>query len=378
MSLISSMKEKLKKVKLQKISERSLKEITWDHLAMVIDKKTGKDIVALKWIEDIHLDDKGECYVRFDPNFVSLPLEKEIYLTIEEKLKKIPRIDKVTLEIRDDSKPMETKKNPKENQSKIPNIETKNLSQVKNTIAIASGKGGVGKSTVSFNLAVSLKNSGFKVGILDADIYGPSISHLFDNPKPNGMEDNNVRPSVVDGIKIVSMAMFSEAKKAAILRGPMAAQVIKQFLTQVLWGELDYLIIDYPPGTGDIQLTVSQTIGLTGAVLVTSPAEISVIDVRKAIGMFQVLKVPVLGIAETMSYFQCNGCDKKYYLFGKEGGRNLAREYALSLLAEIPFTEENLLKLNSTEKTTDNNEVVKSYQNLSKKLVDKVKIITQK
>ncbi len=213
------------------------------------------------------------------------------------------------------------------------------LGQVKNIIAVASGKGGVGKSTTAVNLAWSLAKSGSKVGLLDADIYGPSIplmTHLKDGATASG---SLIEPPKVDGVKIISVGMFGQSGKATIMRGPMAAGVIKQFLSQVAWGELDYLIIDYPPGTGDIQLTISQTAPVTGAVIVTTPQEVALIDVRKAISMFETLKVPVLGVVETMSHFICDGCDKKHFIFREGGGARVAREHGVAFLGEIPMDQ---------------------------------------
>lgn len=244
---------------------------------------------------------------------------------------------------------------------------------IKNVIAVASGKGGVGKSTISQLVAQQLKAKGYKVGILDADIYGPSISHLYDNPKSVGMENEKLHPAEADGIKLVSMAMFTEASKAAILRGPMAAQVIKQFIGQVYWGELDYLIIDYPPGTGDIQLTLAQSMDISGAIMVTTAAEIALIDVRRAIAMFQNLKVPVLGIVESMSYFVCDGCEKRHAIFGEGGGKTLAKEYALSLLGQIPFAKSNHQGWLKGEGIPEH--VSKAADELVTKLEDKVKIL---
>ncbi len=214
------------------------------------------------------------------------------------------------------------------------------LAGVKNIIAVAAGKGGVGKSTVSVNLAYSLRKTGAKVGIMDADIYGPSIPTMVKidtDPQTNG---NVITPPEAGGIKFVSIAMFSQAGDANILRGPMAGNVAKQFLTQVDWGELDYLIIDYPPGTGDIQLTISQTASITGAIVVTTPQELALLDVRKAVSMFKTMKVPVLGVVETMSFFKTPESDEKHYIFGKGGGERLCKEYGISLLGEIPIVPE--------------------------------------
>lgn len=212
------------------------------------------------------------------------------------------------------------------------------LPEVKNVIAVASGKGGVGKSTTAANLAVALKMKGYKVGILDADIYGPSIPTMIrisELPKPG--EDNWIQPAVGLGVKIVSMAFFISADRAAILRGPMVSGYVAQFLNRVHWGELDYLIIDYPPGTGDIQLTLSQQAPLTGAVITTTPQEISLVDVRRAVAMFETTEVPILGVCETMSYFICDGCGKRHDIFRSGGGEKIARMAGVPMLAAVPL-----------------------------------------
>lgn len=211
------------------------------------------------------------------------------------------------------------------------------LENVKHIIAVGSGKGGVGKSTVSLNLAMALQKFGKRVGLIDADVYGPSQQHMTRAARPQMLEGDLIDPPVVEGLKVISVAMFAAAGQAQMLRGPMAAQVLRQFLTQVAWGELDYLLIDLPPGTGDIQLTLAQSVPISGAVLVTTPQELSLIDVRKAVSMFQTLNVPLLGVIENMSYFVCDQCTKKHYLFGQGGGQRLAAEFGTNLLAEIPM-----------------------------------------
>lgn len=194
------------------------------------------------------------------------------------------------------------------------------IEQVRHIIAVGSGKGGVGKSTVTLNLALALARQGLRVGVLDADIYGPSQQHLTRAPKPEMSGEDRLNPSEYEGVKIISVAMFTGINQAQVLRGPMATQLLRQFLTQVNWGELDYLLIDLPPGTGDIQLSLAQMAPLSGAVLVTTPQEMSIIDVRKAVSMFKTLNVPMLGVVENMSYFVCDSCDKKHYIFKQGGG----------------------------------------------------------
>lgn len=217
------------------------------------------------------------------------------------------------------------------------------LPKVKNIIAVASGKGGVGKSTVAVNLARALASFGAKTGILDADIYGPSVPTLMglagQRPEMNG---DRIVPIEKDGLKVMSIGFLVEDGQAVIWRGPMATSAIRQFVTDVDWGELDYLILDLPPGTGDIHLTVMQSIPLTGSILVTTPQEVALADCRKAIDMFRNphINSPVLGIVENMSYFSPPELpDHRYFLFGQGGGQQLADNYDVPLLGEVPIME---------------------------------------
>ncbi len=212
---------------------------------------------------------------------------------------------------------------------------------VKNTIAVASGKGGVGKSTVAVNLAVALAKDGAKVGLIDADIYGPSIPLMLGvNERPKVFQsENSVKmiPLEKYGVKFISIGLLVDDTAPIIWRGPMASGAIKQFMSDVEWGELDFLIFDLPPGTGDIQLTLVQTIPLTGAVIVTTPQEVSLIDARKALMMFNRVNVPVLGVVENMSYFITPDTGKRYDIFGSGGGEKICTELSVTLLGGIPI-----------------------------------------
>ena len=212
------------------------------------------------------------------------------------------------------------------------------LPGVKNIIAVASGKGGVGKSTVSVNLAVALQKQGYKVGLCDCDLYGPSVAHMFgSSERPNATADNEIIPIESDGLKMISMGFLLEDRSPVIVRGPLATRYTQQFLKQVTWGELDYLILDLPPGTGDIQLTIVQTVALTGAVIVTTPQEVALIDARKAVSMFEKVNVPVMGLIENMSYFLCPSDGVKYHIFGEGGGAREALALGVPLLGQIPI-----------------------------------------
>jgi ATP-binding protein involved in chromosome partitioning len=221
------------------------------------------------------------------------------------------------------------------------------LGGVKNIIAVVSGKGGVGKSTVSANLALALSEGGAKVGLMDADIYGPSQHIMFGirGERPM-MKENGGKGLIVPiekfGIKVMSIGLLIDEKQAVVWRGPMVSSAIRQFVTEVDWGELDYLIIDMPPGTGDIHLTMIQTVPVTGVIVVTTPQTVALADAKKGIAMFgqAQLKVPVIGLVENMSYFTpAELPDNKYYIFGKDGGKHLAEEFDIPLLGQIPLVQ---------------------------------------
>jgi len=211
------------------------------------------------------------------------------------------------------------------------------IPQVRNTVAVASGKGGVGKSTVAANLAVALHLSGAKVGLMDTDVYGPSAPILMGGSDPPYVVEGKIEPPVEYGVKIISMAYFMAKDEAVIWRGPMLHKTIQQFLGDVRWGELDYLIMDLPPGTGDIQLSISQTIPLTGAVIVSTPQDLALSVASKAIAMFQKLNVPILGIIENMSYYRCPQCGHREEIFGHGGAQEAAKKLNFAFLGEIPL-----------------------------------------
>src|SRR5688500_14907436 len=218
--------------------------------------------------------------------------------------------------------------------------EAQPIKGVKNTIAVASGKGGVGKSTVAVNLAVSLARAGANVGLLDADVYGPSIPLMMGTHDKPPMREGKIVPLEAHGVKLMSIGFILDPNKALIWRGPLVAQLITQFLNDVDWGELDYLILDLPPGTGDVQLTLVQKIPISGAVIVTTPQEVALADAVKGLKMFQEVKTPILGIVENMSWFQPPDSTEKYAIFGEGGGARTAEENNVELLAQIPIEME--------------------------------------
>jgi len=207
---------------------------------------------------------------------------------------------------------------------------------VKNLVAVASGKGGVGKTTVAVNLAIALKNLGASVGLLDADVYGPNVPVMLGtNEQPRAVDQQTIIPVEAYGVKMISMGLLNPGDKPLIWRGPMLHSVIQQFLRSVQWGELDYLVVDLPPGTGDVQLTLIQSVAVTGTVVVTTPSIVSLADVRKAIEMFRQVNVEILGVVENMSYFNCPHCNGRIDVFGHGEGQVMARSFGVPFIGEI-------------------------------------------
>lgn len=265
----------------------------------------------------------------------------------------------------------------------LPMFQSKNsqpVNHVKNIIGVAAGKGGVGKSCVTTNLALALKKLGFSVGVMDTDIYGPSIRRMLPEDQMPNQVGERITPAVSRGIKMISMAYFRREEEAAVIRAPIANGIIQQFIKSVDWGELDYLLIDFPPGTGDIQLTLSQNANLTGAVMVTTPQEVALADVRKAMHLFYQVKVPIIGVVENMSYFRIPHSQEKVYLFGEGGGSRLAEESGFSLLGEIPIHSEisrcgdaGLSIFNET--TDESKEISENFLHLAKNVIAHLKVM---
>ncbi len=299
-------------------------------LRTVNDPDLHRDIVSLGMIRDVRIEG-GNVSFTFELTTPSCPVRDTLERQAQQAVELIAGEGNVKVNMT----------------AKIPQAPHKQqgevLSGVKNTIAVASGKGGVGKSTVAANLAVQLARDGAKVGLLDADIYGPSIPLMFglENAKPSARQagENKVKmiPLEAEGIKIMSIGFLVDPDTAVVWRGPMASGALKQFMTDVDWGELDYLIFDLPPGTGDIQLTLVQSISLTGAVIVTTPQDVALADARKGIRMFEKVHVPVLGIVENMSYFICSHCGEREEIFAHGGGRKAADNFEVPFLGELPL-----------------------------------------
>ena len=305
------------------------KDAVINSLKKVDDPDLKKDLVTLNMVKEVSINNK-DVTVTIELTTPACPLKDKIEEDCINAIKSdFPEIEKLKINM--------TSRVTSHNDSKKNAI----LPGVKNTIAVASGKGGVGKSTVAVNLAVALAKDGAKVGLIDADIYGPSIPLMMGlSEKPKIYQDKETQkmlPLENYGIKLMSIGFLIDDNQAVIWRGPMASGAVKQFMSDVQWGELDYLIFDLPPGTGDIQLTLVQTIPLTGAVIVTTPQEVSLIDAKKGLKMFERVNVPVFGIIENMSYFIAPDTGKRYEIFGNGGGERLANSLETNYLGGIPI-----------------------------------------
>jgi ATP-binding protein involved in chromosome partitioning len=303
-------------------------------LSNVQEPDLGKDLVTLNMVKDIMIDGNNVSFtvILTTP---ACPLKDLIMNAC---------INAIKLLVNKEAKVMVNfTSNTSSNRKDAKTI----LGGVKNIIAVVSGKGGVGKSTVASNLALALSEGGAKVGLMDADIYGPSVHIMFgvrgERPMMREVDGKGVIvPLERYGIKLMSIGLLIDERQAVVWRGPMVSSAIKQFVGEVDWGELDYLIIDMPPGTGDIHLTVVQTVPVTGVIVVTTPQTVALADAKKGIAMFgqAQLKVPIIGLVENMSYFTpAELPDNKYYLFGKDGGKNLAEEFDIPFLGQIPIVQ---------------------------------------
>lgn len=286
----------------------------------------SRDIVSFGIVKGILISGPNDVTVKMefatsDPN-----VARQINMQATAVLEALPGVGKVTLDF-----------NLKQPEA-AGGVAKSSIPRVKRIIAVASGKGGVGKSTVSANLAIALAKSGLRVGLCDCDLYGPSMGLMFgSDEQPMATDNNEIIPIEAHGLKLMSMAFLLSHDSPVIVRGPLATRYVQQFLRQTAWGELDVLVLDLPPGTGDIQLTIVQTVALDGAVIVTTPQEVALIDARKAVNMFAKVNVRVLGIVENMSYFLCPSDGVRYDIFGKGGGEAEALRLKVPLLAQLPI-----------------------------------------
>ncbi|GAA5481856.1 Mrp/NBP35 family ATP-binding protein [Haloferula sargassicola] len=288
----------------------------------------SRDIVSFGLIKEVVVED-GTLHVRMEIQTRDPEVPQQIFKASHAALAELPDIGTPKIEINIKDAPAAGGEQAASGKSSIPGV--------KKIIAVASGKGGVGKSTVASNLAIALSKTGARVGLCDCDLYGPSISMMFgSHDRPMANEHDEIIPVEAHGILLMSMGFLLEERSPVIVRGPMATRYTQQFLRQVAWGELDYLVLDLPPGTGDIQLTIVQTVAVDGAIIVTTPQEIALIDARKAVSMFAKVNVPILGLIENMAWFECEH-GTRYHLFGEGGGTREAETLNVPLLARIPI-----------------------------------------
>ena len=310
-----------------------------DALKAVIDPNTGQDFVSTRAIKNVSITD-GD--VAFDVE-LGYPAKSQIF----EFRKALVAAAKTVAGVQNVSVNIASKIVPHSVQRGV-----QLLPSIKNIVAVASGKGGVGKSTTAVNLALALAAEGASVGVLDADIYGPSIPMMLGiSGKPASADGKTMEPMENHGVQVMSIGFLVAQDEAMIWRGPMATQALEQLLRQTNWKELDYLIVDMPPGTGDIQLTLSQRVPMTGAIIVTTPQDIALLDAKKGIKMFQKVGVPILGIVENMAVHVCSNCGHVEHIFGADGGKRMAAEYEMDYLGALPLDIKIRLQADSGQPT---------------------------
>jgi len=307
------------------MAERVTKEQVIEALRPVQDPEIGESLVELDMIKEVAIND-GDVQVHVELATPIGPQRVQVAGAVRQALAALPGVRNVAVEV-----------TSRVRASGMGMATATPLKGVKNVIAVASGKGGVGKSTVAVNLAIALAQDGAKVGLLDADVYGPSIPMMMGIHQRPQLRDQKIIPLEAFGVKVMSIGFLMDPSKALIWRGPLVSQMITQFLNDVEWGELDYLVIDLPPGTGDVQLTLVQRIPLSGAVIVTTPQDVALADAVKGLAMFREVKTSILGIIENMSFFVCPHCGEPTEIFGSGGGERTATRHDVPLLARIPL-----------------------------------------
>jgi ATP-binding protein involved in chromosome partitioning len=311
-------------------------------LRAVRDPDQGQDIVSLGLVKELHVHD---AEVSFTLAFAgqSPATKAALHSSASKAVSQIPGVSRVSVKMGSAAgagRPQAPAAHGHAHGAPGAPATTDFIPQVKHTIAVSSGKGGVGKSTVAVNLALALKQSGAEVGLVDVDVYGPDVPLMMGAKGKPGMFENKIIPVEAHGIKIMSIGLLVAEREALVWRGPMIHSAVQQFLRDVNWGPLDYLVFDMPPGTGDAQLSLSQVVPLSGVVMVTTPQDVALLDVRKALGMFRKLNVPILGIVENMSYFIAPDTGRRYGIFGEGGGQRVADEFGVPLLGQIPLEME--------------------------------------
>lgn len=320
-----------------------------DALRVIIDPDFHQDIVTLSFVQDIRIDGARVDFT-IELTTPACPIKDQFQEQAEKVVRALPGVEDVHVNMTARARP----------ERKL--AQGSGLKKVANIIAVTSCKGGVGKSTVAGMLAVNLARRGYRTGLLDADIFGPSVPTLFQlhDKGVEATEDEYIIPRTSDGVSVMSFG-FMLGDQPAVMRGPMVSNFVQQLLHQVEWGELDYLVVDFPPGTGDVQLTLSQQAQIDASVIVTTPHALSLTDVRKGILMFEKVDVPVIGVVENMAYFLCDACDKKHYIFGPSGGTSLQERFGLETLATLPLRnglQENMDAMASTPEANETTDAV--------------------
>jgi ATP-binding protein involved in chromosome partitioning len=332
-------------------------------LKSVTDPHTGRDYVSTKQIRNLRIDG-GRVAFELVLGYPAKSLHAELQQRLEDAARRVPGVQGVQATV----------------SSKVIAHAVQRgvqlLPAVKNIIAVASGKGGVGKSTTAANLALALAAEGATVGVLDADIYGPSQPMMLGlSGRPESEDGKTMQPMMGHGIQVMSIGFLVEPDQAMIWRGPMATQALEQLLRQTNWRDVDYLIVDLPPGTGDIQLTLSQRVPVTGAVIVTTPQDIALLDAKKGVAMFEKVGVPILGLIENMAVYCCPNCGHTEHIFGAEGGKRMAAEYKMDYLGALPLTRAIREQADSGQPTViaePDGEVAATYRAIARKVAVKI------
>ena len=340
--------------------ETALKEYIEPHLK--------QDLLSAKAVKDIIVNG-GEVILNVELGFPAAGFKQALESALEQHLKKIPGVSQVTLNLAWGIKTHSVQKG------------VKPIKNVKNIIAVASGKGGVGKSTMAVNLALALQAEGAKVGILDADIYGPSQPRMLGaTSRPESVDGKSLEPVVRYGVQSMSIGYLIDEETPMIWRGPMVTQALEQLLMDTNWKEIDYLIVDLPPGTGDIQLTLAQKIPVSGAVIVTTPQDIALLDARKALKMFEKVQVSILGIVENMSIHICSQCGHAEHIFGEGGGQKMATDYQVDLLGHLPLDMQIRRDSDAGKPTVEvdkEGRIALLYREIARKLAAKLSLQTR-
>ena len=325
----------------------SLQERIEAALSRVRDPRSGRDVLTAEKVRDIATSTAGRVRLTL---LLAAADDPTLARDVRQALERVEGVTEVRVDVRDATAPVTTPARPAASSKRaLPVMETRQAAprpsaptpvaypNLGTIIAVSSGKGGVGKTTVATNLAVALAAQGARVGLMDADIYGPNVPRMMGVDEPPSVIDEKIIPLVAHGVKVISLGFLIEKEQPAIWRGPIIMKIITQFVRDVAWGELDFFVVDMPPGTGDAQLSLVQSTNVNGAIIVTTPQEVSVGDALRGAKMFQRVNVPVLGIVENMSWFECSHCGKPSALFGSGGGERLAAALELPLLGQIPL-----------------------------------------